>query len=614
MSTGVDLGNSSVKVVSVFRGLRGLSVRGAARLQLPRGIPEADRSGTMTKVLRGALGSNGKGSGGVLGLSGREINLQISQQPKMAAHEYQNMMGYEVQEKRGPDGELYADFCTLREPDDYFPHYLAMVGVGKRSYIDDRLEIASKAGIGIREAVPNAVALFAAYKSAYETEGGTVMLLDIGAENMDMALVRGGHLIYARNISSGASMFEKNIGSTASATPEEVEWLKIKYGSLLPPSENASEKEEEVRPGIRTAAGQLSGFIQSSVNNAKKQLGDSELSIDRMYLSGGGARLRGFLEYLQSSLKFPVEAFNPFQNLDTSVVESRGGEEFQSLPTDMAIAVGLALVPLQVPESGRISLLPDTLRQKRDFRKMWGYLGFGAASLLISLLILTVLAISDRSSIKSELAKYSSALQDVNQRDSELVSMETESRASIVKLDLLSKVTTPSAVLLDVVAKIREFGDKGVVVRELRIEASSVSRNQEGEMIRRCLFDHPDLGIVVGEILEETEEDQIRFHFDFPSEESAREILGLEQDDPLLLSVEDCEGLLEWQTPDRIVVIVGDVSAQGGNRASEVLSSLKKELTQPSRGQVARIGGLQDSDRIGWRRFVLVVVSRPEYR
>ena len=90
--------------------------------------------------------------------------------------------------------------------------------------------------------------------------------------------------------------------------------------------------------------------------------------------------------------------------------------------------------------------------------------------------------------------------------------------------------------------------------------------------------------------------------------------LLLEKEDPLLLSVEDCEGLLEWQTPDRIVVIVGDVSAQGGNRASEVLSSLKKELTQPSRGQVARIGGLQDSDRIGWRRFELVVVSRPEYR
>lgn len=610
MSTGIDIGNSTVKVVSVFRGIRGVSVRGAARFRIPRVSSQEDLKAAMTKTLRGALGSNGRGSGGVLGLTGREINLQIMPQPKMAPTEYRTMMGYEVQEKRGENGELYADFCTLREPDDYFPHYLAMVGVGKKSFVDDRLEIAKKAGIRIREAVPNAVALYAAYKASYGTEGGTVMLIDIGAANMDMALVRGGHLIYARNISSGASHFDSNISGMANATPEDAEWIKMKYGSLLPPSDNAQEKEEDIRPGIRTAAGQLSSFIQSSVSHAKTQLKDTELAVDQMYISGGGARLRGFVEYLASSLKFPVEPLDPFRNLDTSLVEARGGEAFRALPTDMAIAVGLAQVPHVVLESGRISLLPDQLRRQRDLRKTWGFLGFGAAALLLSLLLLTVLAMTRRGSLESDLAKYNAALAEINARDGERVEMEIESRGTMAKLDLLSKVTVPSAVMLDVVAKIREFGDRGVVIRELRLENSS----GRFEGVRRCLFEHPDLGLAIGEILGETEEDQFRIRFDSPSESFAREILGIEEGAPLLVPREDCMGLLEWNAPDRVVVVVGDVSAQGSNRARDVLSALKKELTRASRGQIATIRGVRDSDRTGWRRFELVVVSRPEYR
>ena len=100
MTTGVDLGNSSIKVVSVFHGIQGMSVRGAARLRLPNSTSEEERKAAMTKALKGALGSNGRGGGGVLGLSGREINLQISQQPKMAPHDYHNMMGYEVQDRK----------------------------------------------------------------------------------------------------------------------------------------------------------------------------------------------------------------------------------------------------------------------------------------------------------------------------------------------------------------------------------------------------------------------------------------------------------------------------------------------------------------------------------
>src|SRR5262249_1865186 len=146
---------------------------------------------------------NGQGAG-VVGLSGRDINLQVVQQPAMKPLNYRVMMGYELDQRRGEATDLYLDYCTLREPDAFFPQYLALIGMGKSAYVDDRIDLLAKSALDVRDAVPNSFALYSAYRNAYGTEPGTVLLLDIGSDNMDIAFVRGGRLIFARNVSSGA--------------------------------------------------------------------------------------------------------------------------------------------------------------------------------------------------------------------------------------------------------------------------------------------------------------------------------------------------------------------------------------------------------------------------
>src|SRR4029077_19445209 len=131
---------------------------------------------------------------------------------------------------------------------------------------------------------------------------------DIGSDNMDIAFVRGGRLIFARNVSSGARAFDSQIAGARGCSPEEAELLKVSSANLGP-SENSEddEAEDSIRGPVRSAAGQLSGFITSSINHAKMQLNDKELAVDKIYLSGGGARLKGLVEYLSGALKIPVE-------------------------------------------------------------------------------------------------------------------------------------------------------------------------------------------------------------------------------------------------------------------------------------------------------------------
>src|SRR5690349_22873617 len=117
MGFGVDFGATSIKVVRVQRTLRGFRLVGAARSHIP---PGGDRKGEAVHALRDILSKTNPGIG-VVGLGGRDVNLQVVQQSAMAPANYRAMMGYELEQRRGAEGELYGDFATLREPDPYNP-------------------------------------------------------------------------------------------------------------------------------------------------------------------------------------------------------------------------------------------------------------------------------------------------------------------------------------------------------------------------------------------------------------------------------------------------------------------------------------------------------------
>ena len=128
MGYGVDIGKNSVKVVAIRRTLKGWKLLGTARRRVPPS--QKDAKGIHSKLLHDSLGSRNGKLPAVVGLSGRDINLQIIQQPKMKALNYRIMMQYEIDQRRGEGDDLYGDYCTLREPDSYYPQYLAMVGIG----------------------------------------------------------------------------------------------------------------------------------------------------------------------------------------------------------------------------------------------------------------------------------------------------------------------------------------------------------------------------------------------------------------------------------------------------------------------------------------------------
>jgi type IV pilus assembly protein PilM len=590
MGYGVDIGSTAVKVVDVRRTFGGYKMVAAARKR----VAKAAEKTLLLRAVNDALGPRNGQRAGVVGLSGRDINLQIIQQPAMKPQNYRAMMGYELDQRRGEATDVYLDYCTLREPDPYFPQYLALIGVGKSTYVDDRIDLLVKSGLDVRDAVPNSFALFTAYRSSYDPEPGTVLLLDIGSDNMDIAFVRAGRLIFARNVSSGARQFDSQIAGATGCSPEDAEAMKVASANLGPSATpEDEEREDAVRGPVRSAAGQLSGFITSSINHAKMQLNDKELAVDKVYLSGGGARVRGLPEYLSSSLKIPVEVLDPFRKVDVSAVVQMGGDAIIQLPTDMAVALGLAQLVAPPAGATSLSILPVSLKKRRDFFQTNLWLGIAGGVLVATLLVLTVLGLIRKSTQTTLTEEFAEQAKQTNAKMDEMEALEREQRETAAKSDYLLSHLAGGRVLLDTVARLSKALPPEIRLRDMKMGDPEVRRARARDDDRmRAAFTARKRGLVVGEIESETDQ-EIKIGGEAFRDEDI--VDGIKQ------------GVVRWPAFGRAIQITGEIDDTIRGGAAEALSTLCDQLSDASRGVKATLPKTKATDKQGWRQFEILI-------
>ena len=285
MSYGIDLGSSALKVAGLRRTLNGESVRGRPeaaaeeRRRQGRLAPpgeRGDRAGERPSPGRGRpVGPRPQHAGPVPAL---HAAAQLPRDDGLRAG---------AAAGRGGEPTSTAARCASRTPSSPVPRY---IGIAKDTLVDERVE-GSRRAVDVH-AVPNSFALYAAYKSAYGVEDGTILLLDIGSDNMDIAFVRGvaPHLRAQRVLRREA--LRPAGGRRDGLRARGRRGAEGRPGDLGPADLGSRRGRRACWP-VRLAAGQLAGTITSSINHAKVQLNDRELTIDKVYLSGGGARLRG---------------------------------------------------------------------------------------------------------------------------------------------------------------------------------------------------------------------------------------------------------------------------------------------------------------------------------
>lgn len=209
-----------------------------------------------------------------------------------------------------------------------------VVSVIPRALVEEYLDIFRGTGI-----IPKAFELESqAIARAIIPAGdhGTFLVADIGKMETDVFVVGGGVVQFSALLDIGGFHLTQAVEKALGVNADEAEGLKIKYG--LVGGEKEAALHNAIFPVVTNLRTQLLRHYTYWQTHHNEKIGGG---IECIYLTGGGANLRGIEEYLATELDVAVNIANPWVNVasfDTAIppiplAESHG----------YTAAIGLAL-------------------------------------------------------------------------------------------------------------------------------------------------------------------------------------------------------------------------------------------------------------------------------
>ena len=370
-AVGIDVGSSSALAIKgVWKGGT-FHVSGFAAGQNGPG----DLGSGWASLAPGFKLSNAR-----VGISGRDVNVRYSRVPEVPDWQLRNLMGFEVQEIGDQSGaEVASDFNLLPRPPEVAGEDVVLLAMSRESLLDEHIDGLQAAGGTIDAFSPNSVALYNAFVRYGVVQDDTVLVASIGAESTDVVITRGADLLFARNLSGGAKLFDDALAQRLGMGAAEAEAVKIEHVDLTPGARHGTAEGEKAMRSVLGAAGQITSLLQSTVMFCKSQVKLSGLKLDRVLVCGGGAAVQGLPEYLSAGMGVPVERFDAFRVVDTSGLSPEEADLLSEHELESVVALGLATMASDDDAYG-LELLPEAVAKKRAF--MGGTIWLIAAAVL----------------------------------------------------------------------------------------------------------------------------------------------------------------------------------------------------------------------------------------
>ncbi|MBN1441879.1 MAG: pilus assembly protein PilM [Planctomycetes bacterium] len=443
-----DLGAHSIKVVQV--AVAGARASLARSLVLPRSQAAVERVDPSDPValadwLREELAAAGwKARSGVLAIDGAESIIRYTHMPSMAEARLKTVMQYEVESVADRMGEaLASDYAALPVRRESDGEQTIIIGLAKEASLARRLEGLEAAGIRISAALPAPLALYTAWDLYAAKEDpdsphdDLVLAVDIGARSLNVALILNSRFLFARSSNFGGHDFTEALAAARGIPLEEAEALKVSAGGLDDLIIGVDKRT--VQP-LRGAAGQLLGMLQSSLRFSAGQTGVSLPPLTRLWLTGGGARLRGLPEYLGAALGDKrVDVFDAASS--RSGPDAGGGATAGGDSVSLGVPIGLAVLGLRMDAGDEsvvaLNVLPAKYKARRVFRERTIFLYASAALIVLLLgaqLFRHIVVRVDAASIASKLQSAKRALELRQEEKSRAVARSSQTQARINRL------------------------------------------------------------------------------------------------------------------------------------------------------------------------------------
>ncbi len=364
---GLDVGSASIKLVELEQTSAGVRLVNQVLQELPSApAPDPkDRLGWLQAVLK-----EGKAADVHLAISGPGVIIRCVTIPPMSVEELAEAVKWQVKDALPfPLQEAVLDFEVLGEVWEKDIKKLdVLVAAAPLRFVQEQIALVEQAGARVMSVVPTVLALRRALQALVPGRlNGSVALMELGAEQTHIVVMKDGHPRFTRDVAMGsADLTQALAGVMASERGErqldlaKAEQLKRHYGVLAGGVEGVTDE------GIPLAqlAALMRVVLEKLITEAarlfdfyKVQMGES--GIERLLVAGGGASLKHLQSFLGEGLGLPVEPVNPLLHL-TRASSTMAEASFIDEGPRLTAAIGAALLHGRSP-----NLIPAELKVRR---------------------------------------------------------------------------------------------------------------------------------------------------------------------------------------------------------------------------------------------------------
>jgi len=274
----------------------------------------------------------------------------------------------------------------------------------KLETIEDLCERSRVLGHFFDRVEPSWTAQINALRFNYPEAPPNLLFIDIGSRSTNLIFLQRDRY-FVRNIPVAGNAVTLGIADETGYSFHEAEALKLRTQETEPAGTGAALAEAAEKFG-----GRLALEVTRSLATFRRQT--STEAPERIYLAGGGAKLKSINEVLHQRLKLQVEFFDPLRKVILGTGVDRESTRVHGY--QMTETVGAALAKCDFPAIS-VNLLPPSVIRQRRFRRQQPYL-VGACLLAAGALALPILSdFALRKAYRERIAAYEVQLKPLEQ-------------------------------------------------------------------------------------------------------------------------------------------------------------------------------------------------------
>mgnify|MGYP001601558889 CR=1 FL=1 len=343
---GVDIGSSSIKVVQIKKkrgkavletyGELALGPYGGTEIGRAVALPPEKQAEAIRDLLRESKTTTTQ-CGSALPLTSSLITFisippvpekQIGDVVMIEARKYipvpldEVFLDYSVIPKEEP-------FSALGEPEKPASENREVLVVAiHNQYLSEYQAVMSGSAL---EPVFYEIEIFSAIRAVADHGISTIMIIDMGARATKLYIVERGVLRASHIINKGSQDISLALSKALSIPPDEAETLKRTKGLKGGP------EYKELTEIITVNLDYIFYEANATLLNYQKKY---QKNVGRVFLTGGGVLLKGFIDLARISFQTDVAYADPFSKLETPAFLV---EELASAGPEFAVAIGAAL-------------------------------------------------------------------------------------------------------------------------------------------------------------------------------------------------------------------------------------------------------------------------------